>query len=360
VRVWLFGDGESRPARAEELFRDWSAFYGLAFHPDDRHVVAGAGDTTTWLIDIGTKEARLLETTPTANYSNMGERPGQPFYPVAVSPNGRYVAGGGGPEVLVWDLEANDVFALLPEDPGPRSSITPANNLLALEFTPDSKMLAAAEWQGLRLWDLETRTSQLLGDGSNPAMTRDSKIYTTLGWYEVFGEPRPVGNGVKVYDLVNGESWLVPNHPKAAHVALDPTEQILVTGSTDGTIRVGPINGEEPHLLLGHEGTIFGLDVSPDGRWIASSSEDGSVRVWPMPDVTKPPLHTLPREELLDVLHRLTNFRAVEDPSTASGYSIEYDPFPGWRDYPEWMPLVSRVDAAGRRPVTGKVFPELR
>ena len=35
------------------------------------------------------------------------------------------------------------------------------------------------------------------------------------------------------------------------------------------------------------------LAVSPDERWIATSS-DQSISVWPMPDVTKPPLHALP------------------------------------------------------------------
>ena len=45
------------------------------------------------------------------------------------------------------------------------------------------------------------------------------------------------------------------------------------------------------------------LAVSPDGRWIAagSGSED-IIRLWPMPDVAKPPLYTLPLDELLEVL----------------------------------------------------------
>ncbi len=37
------------------------------------------------------------------------------------------------------------------------------------------------------------------------------------------------------------------------------------------------------------------LAFSPDGRWIASASGN-EIRLWPMPDLSKPPLHTPPRE----------------------------------------------------------------
>ncbi|NHX33829.1 hypothetical protein HA388_27915, partial [Escherichia coli] len=78
--------------------------------------------------------------------------------------------------------------------------------------------------------------------------------------------------------------------------AFDPSGRVIVTGDWEGVVRVGPISGEEPHLLLGHTGMIESLAVSPDGRWIASAAAE-SFRLWPMPDVSRPPLHTLPHDE---------------------------------------------------------------
>jgi hypothetical protein len=75
--------------------------------------------------------------------------------------------------------------------------------------------------------------------------------------------------------------------------------------------------------------------VSPDGRWVASTA-GGEIRLWPMPDVSKPPLHTLPRETLLATLDRLTNLRVIEDATAPTGYKIEVGPFPGWKDVPTW------------------------
>jgi WD40 repeat protein len=104
----------------------------------------------------------------------------------------------------------------------------------------------------------------------------------------------------------------------------------------DGEIRVGPVTGEEPHLLLGHESTVFSLAIDPLGRWIASGGNDTTVRLWPMPDLSKPPLHTLPREELIAKLKSLTNLRVVRDPESATGWKLTHDPFPGWAEVPTW------------------------
>jgi WD40 repeat protein len=78
--------------------------------------------------------------------------------------------------------------------------------------------------------------------------------------------------------------------------------------------------------------------ASPDGRWIASLGEDHTLRLWPMPDLTKPPLQSLPHDELVAQLRSLTNLRAVRDEASSTAWSIALDPFPGWRDVPTWWP----------------------
>ena len=84
-----------------------------------------------------------------------------------------------------------------------------------------------------------------------------------------------------------------------------------------------------------HEGTSMSVAVSPDGKWIASAA-GGEIRLWPMPDLTKRPLHTLPCDELTAKLRSLTNLQVVEDKAAATGYKLEIGPFPGWKDVPTW------------------------
>ena len=78
--------------------------------------------------------------------------------------------------------------------------------------------------------------------------------------------------------------------------------------------------------------------ISEDLRWVASAGEDDTLRLWPMPDLSRPPLHTLPHAELLAKLRSLTNLRAARDPASDTGWTIELDPFPGWATVPDWQP----------------------
>jgi hypothetical protein len=57
-----------------------------------------------------------------------------------------------------------------------------------------------------------------------------------------------------------------------------------------------------------------------------------------MPDLSKPPLHTLPHDELLAKLKSLTNLRAVPNPTPDTGYRLDVGTFPGWATVPEWQP----------------------
>ena len=119
----------------------------------------------------------------------------------------------------------------------------------------------------------------------------------------------------------------------------DPTGTIVVSGGgDDGIIRVGPASGGEPHWLVGHEGGVNQVAVSPEGRWIVSSGVDGTLRLWPMPDLDEPPLHKLPREEFLQILRAQTNLRVVAAPKSDTGYRIDWDnpAFRSWDDVPTW------------------------
>jgi WD40 repeat protein len=144
-----------------------------------------------------------------------------------------------------------------------------------------------------------------------------------------------------IHELRSGASRELTNFGECGNwsrfaIALDPSGSTAAIGSVDGTVRVGRLPDGDPHLLVGHEGPVDSIGFSPDLRWVATTGEDNTLRLWPMPDLSKPPLHRLPHDELLAKLRSLTNFRAVRDPSTATGWKIEVGPFPGWKNVPTW------------------------
>jgi WD40 repeat protein len=142
------------------------------------------------------------------------------------------------------------------------------------------------------------------------------------------------------YDLASGISRPIQGFGDRVHPVngstIDPSGTVLVTGDQNGVVRVGRIDSGEPHVLLGHDGPIACVAISPDLEWIASTGMDETLRLWPTPDLSKPPLHTLPHEELIAKLKTLTNLRVVRDPESSTGWKLEVGPFPGWETVPSW------------------------
>jgi WD40 repeat protein len=206
-------------------------------------------------------------------------------------------------------------------------------------WLPDGRLVSDGD-AGLRLWDLAAGTSRQLRPcrKSNLASlfllaTPDSRMIVRLDIVFGIGDT----SWLSTFELASGETREIASHGKLLSCfALDPAGTTLVTGDIHGVVRVGPLSGDEPHLLHGHSVEVSSVAVSPDGRWIASGSDDGTLRLWPMPDLSKPPLHTLPHDELIAKLRSLTNLRAVRDPDSDTGWKIEVGTFPGWAEVPEW------------------------
>jgi WD40 repeat protein len=203
-------------------------------------------------------------------------------------------------------------------------------------WLPDGRLVSDGD-AGLLLWDLTAGTSRRLRPcqgtsllfvaAGDPAKILGIHHTTATGW----------DSSLSVFDLATGSTRKITSHGNQINpIAVDPRGVVLVSGGVDGVVRVGPLSGEEPHLLFGHTRPLYEVAVSGDGRRIASCGGDGPIRLWPMPDLSKPPLHTLPHDELLAKLKSLTNLRAVRDPDSDTGWTIEIGPFPGWREVPTW------------------------
>jgi len=198
-----------------------------------------------------------------------------------------------------------------------------------IQFLEDGRLLISpcgtlCEW---RPDDGQLR--EIAGDAGKFVATPDGSV--------AIARPRPDRHPpyvASLYDLQRGTSMVLASHGSQVHsLALDTTGAIAVTGGFDGVVRVGRATGETPHELVRDSGWVSGVAVSPDGRWIAAGYKDGTIRLWPMPDLSKPPVQELPRREFLAKLESLTNLRAVHDTDNPGHYIVEAtEPFPGWKN----------------------------
>jgi WD40 repeat protein len=229
----------------------------------------------------------------------------------AVGPQGRYVAEGLidigrqiDHKIRIHDLETGDSWLLRIGDEGePRS----------LNFAPDGTLLASYSDGRLFSWNVQTRTpNQLRNDVQSFALSGDGRLLLGLR-----------RGRATLHDLESGTARDLETHgTRIVGVAMDPAATIVVTADVTSTLRVGPANGDPPHVLVGHDNPIAALAVDPKRRWIASTEEDSNlIWLWPIPQGR--PLNAQSPREFLETLRLRTNLRIVRDEASLTGYKTE-------------------------------------
>jgi WD40 repeat protein/serine/threonine protein kinase len=247
--------------------------WGMAFSPDGNEFASASSD--------GTVRRRPLTQRylPLDRFAKVNA--------LAFAPNGEVLATNHTDgSVCLWDAATRQLLRKLPVTVNP-PEIWGMGNSLA--FSPDSRSLLVGVVQGNPgIWD--TATGRLLARLSGPAEDQTAVGWSSDGNTIVIGPGKEPGTGVyRLYDaksLQPGRRLEFPMTMSRLPVALSPDGKIVVAGGYEPALDRALLArwrldfGQQCETEdAGRGGTHF-LAIAPDGRFLASATTQGSIRVW--------------------------------------------------------------------------------
>ena len=90
------------------------------------------------------------------------------------------------------------------------------------------------------------------------------------------------GSEIKVWDAITRkEIQTLRGHLlRVNSLSFSPDGKSLASASEDETVRIWDLNTGAPIIYRGHVGAVWAVAVRPDGKCIASTGRDGTVRIW--------------------------------------------------------------------------------
>ncbi len=237
----------------------------FAFTADSKTLVTGHQNQSLHVWDVASRKE--LRSTPAEGAVNSGMK-------MALAPDGSVLAvAPSGQPIRLLDLRT---LKELPPLLGQRKK-----HVNALAFSADGKRLAVNYPSStVHLWDVETRrlVRRLEGKGGQVYGT----VFSADGKFLVGAD----GAAVTLWDLGTGQ--LRPpcdfGHTYCVGaISFSPDGKSLVSGASysDPTVHVwDPRSGKEKGRWTGHADGIEAIAHSPDGRLVASGSQDRTIRLW--------------------------------------------------------------------------------
>jgi WD40 repeat protein len=265
VKVWDTATGNE----VLSLPEPGKGIRSVCFSPGDRWLAAVSldGPIKVWDAATGKEVCNITEHA-------------QGIRTVCFSPHGKLLAGACTDwTVAVWDAATGKEEFSLKGHTGGVSRVC---------FSPDGTRLATASEDGtVRLWDPQRRQGERHLQGHTRVIdgvcfSPDGKrLASASGIADQWD--RWLSGEVKVWDPATGrEEFSLQGHTlRVWSVCFSPDGRQLATASDDKTVKLwDSATRHEVLTLVGHTSGVKCVCFSPDGKWLASASFDQTVRVW--------------------------------------------------------------------------------
>jgi hypothetical protein len=262
IEIW-----EAATSRSVQKFKGHTdEVWSVAISPDMKYLVSTSEDHTVRLWEVATGR-EILRFPNDGLWSRA----------VVFSPDGTMVAAEGD-TIFVWQTAKGK---LVRRFENPRGLMPGSPN--SVFFAPDSKTVSAvgntAENNVLRQWSIETgemlSEKRTNGNYLQAARSAEAKRIVDFG-----SQP-----GISVIEAATGaqiRTFKPEFAPNKSAIAISPDGRRAVHASQ--FIQLWDVDSGKELWRVKMPYTVGSVNFSPDGKLLVSGADDGSVRIWKLPE----------------------------------------------------------------------------
>ena len=329
IGLWWYEMSAKLPIALWETERGLIA--SVDFSPDGAWIAIANWDGVLKVMDVQSGEC----------IAQMKRMEAQNIYAyVAFSPDRKWIATAnqkGNVEVL--DIHQGECIAQM--DRGERD--TQSNDVAQLEFSPDSKFLAATvhnpklytfrdgerklinpDTEGTQtyVWHPETGEAIIKFAGSRFVFSPDSRLLAGAAADETMSNDNRVDRCVSVWDITTGErvAYFTKHSDWVNNVTFSPCGGFLVSSSRDKSLRVWNIKaGTQKRVYPDFEGTWVEPFYTPEDELLVIVDRQDAIEVWNIKGREKLYTLELPRRSIYAKWFREFPQQAIADKETEVG-----------------------------------------
>ena len=266
VKIW-----DVKSGRELRTLQSTSSASEAGFSQDGRVVatLGAMGEISLWDTASGSK-VRDLTSSPMAGLNQMMTGIG------GMTPDQLKKMSRGKPGSMPQMPDMTAMADMMTKMMGSMSAGTMGRSVTSLAFSPDGRILA--------IGGVESKSNVDFAAMMNPAAQKNRKNSKAQDPDEIMKNMKVEAVGqITLWDVASGtELGALKGHGKGVtQVAFSRDGRLLASSSTDNTIRIWDVAGRrELRTLTGHTANIESLDFSPDSRLLASASDDGGTFLW--------------------------------------------------------------------------------